>query len=184
MLTAFWDCRGPLMLDFMPRGSSINSDRYCPTLSLLRAAIRKKGRRILDVDNVIILHDNARPHVANKTVNKPRKFHWEFLEHPPYSPDLAPSDFPSFQSAEEVPSWTAIHLRRRSQGSCAIVVPQSDGRLLLQRHRKISAAMGQMSEPARGLCGKIVKGTRNNIYMFSSLYVSYYTSNKIWAKTF
>ena len=84
------------MLDFMPRGSSINSDRYCPTLSLLRAAIRKKGRRILDVDNVIILHDNARPHVANKTVNKPRNFHWEFLEHPPYSPDLAPSDFPSF----------------------------------------------------------------------------------------
>ena len=25
---------------------------------------------ILDFDNVIILHDNARPHVANKTVNK------------------------------------------------------------------------------------------------------------------
>ena len=45
---------------------------------------------ILDFDNVIILHDNARPHVANKTVNKLRKFHWEFLEHPPYNPDLAP----------------------------------------------------------------------------------------------
>ena len=96
MLTAFWDCRGPLVLDFMPRGSTINADNYCSTLSLLRAAIRKKRRRILDVDNVIILHDNARPHVANKTVNKLRKFHWEFLEHPPYSPDLAPSDFHIF----------------------------------------------------------------------------------------
>ena len=53
-------------------------------------------RRILDVDNVIILHDNARPHVANKTVNKLGKLHWEFLEHPPYSPDLAPSDFHFF----------------------------------------------------------------------------------------
>ena len=48
---------------------------------------------ILDFDNVIILHDNARPHVANKTINKLRKFHWEFLEHPPYSPNLGPSDF-------------------------------------------------------------------------------------------
>ena len=46
--------------------------------------------------NVIILHDNARPHVANKTVNKLRKIHWEFLEHPPYNPDLAPSDFHLF----------------------------------------------------------------------------------------
>ena len=51
---------------------------------------------ILDFDNVIILHDNARPHVANKTVNKLRKFHWEFLEHPPYNPDLVPSDFHLF----------------------------------------------------------------------------------------
>ena len=42
------------------------------------------------------LNDNARPHVANKTVNKLRKFHWEFLEHPPYSPDLASSDFHLF----------------------------------------------------------------------------------------
>ena len=96
MLTAFWDCRGPLVLDFMPRGSTINADRFCFTLSLLRAAIRKKRRRILDVNNVIIHHDNARPHVADKTVNKLRKFHWECLEHAPYRPDLAPSDFHLF----------------------------------------------------------------------------------------
>ena len=96
VLTAFWDCRGPLVMDFMPRGATINADRCCSTPSLLRAAIRKKRRGILDVDNVIILHDNARPHVANKTVNKLRKFYWEFLEHPPHSPDLAPSDFHLF----------------------------------------------------------------------------------------
>ena len=44
MLTAFSDCRGPLVLDFMPRGATINADRYCSTLSLLGAAIRKKPR--------------------------------------------------------------------------------------------------------------------------------------------
>ena len=26
MLTAFWDCHGPLVLDFMPRGATINAD--------------------------------------------------------------------------------------------------------------------------------------------------------------
>ena len=50
---------------------------------------------ILDFDNVIILHDNVR-HVANKTVDKLRKFHWKCLDHPPYNPDLAPSDFHLF----------------------------------------------------------------------------------------
>ena len=56
---------------------------------------------IFDFDNAIILHDNARPHVANKTVNKLKKFHWEFLEHPPYSPDLVPSDFHLFSSLKK-----------------------------------------------------------------------------------
>ena len=95
MLTAFWDSRGPLLLYFMPRGATINAERYCSTLSLLRAAIRKKRRGILDADSVIILRDNARP-LANKIVNKLRKLHWEFIEHPPYFPDLAPSDFHLF----------------------------------------------------------------------------------------
>ena len=96
MLTAFWGCCGQLVLDFMPRGATINADRYCSKMSLLRAAIRKKHSGFLDVENVIILHVNARPHVVYKTVNKLRKFHWEFLKHPPYSPDLAPSDFHLF----------------------------------------------------------------------------------------
>ncbi|KAG5310542.1 MOS1T transposase, partial [Pseudoatta argentina] len=42
-------------------------------------------------DKVILLHDNARPHVA-----KPVKT--SVLPHPPYSPDIAPSDFHLFRS--------------------------------------------------------------------------------------
>nr|XP_054918698.1 uncharacterized protein LOC129380792 [Dermacentor andersoni] len=41
----------------------------------------------------VILHDNARQHVAIRTANKLRSFHGENLDHPPYSPDLAPCDF-------------------------------------------------------------------------------------------
>jgi transposase len=41
-------------------------------------------------------HDNARPHSANQTTATLRSFKWEVLQHPPYSPDLAPSDFNLF----------------------------------------------------------------------------------------
>jgi hypothetical protein len=68
MLTVFWDRRGPLLLDFMTRGATIKADSYCGTLASLRAAIRKKRPGIL-VDNVVLLHDNARPHVANSLIN-------------------------------------------------------------------------------------------------------------------
>ena len=43
--------------------------------------------------NDVVLHDNARPHVGNKTATRLQSFGWEIMEHAPYSPDLAPSDY-------------------------------------------------------------------------------------------
>ena len=42
----------------------------------------------------IIFHqDNAPTHKSVLAMGKLRDLHYELLEHPPYSPDLAPSDF-------------------------------------------------------------------------------------------
>lgn len=95
MCTVFWDRKGVLLVEFLPRGDTINSETYCDTLSKLRRAIQNKRRGMLTT-GVILLHDNARPHVANRTQDLIRKFGWEQFEHPPYSPDLAPSDFHMF----------------------------------------------------------------------------------------
>jgi histone-lysine N-methyltransferase SETMAR len=45
---------------------------------------------------VVMLHDNARPHTAAATQELITTFGWEQFHHPPYSPDLAPSDFHVF----------------------------------------------------------------------------------------
>jgi histone-lysine N-methyltransferase SETMAR len=45
---------------------------------------------------VVLLHDNSRPHTANRKRELLRRYNWEVLDHPPYSPDLAPSDFHPF----------------------------------------------------------------------------------------
>jgi len=46
----------------------------------------------------VLLHDNATPHTARKTKQKLASLGWTILPHPPYSPDLAPSDFKLFRS--------------------------------------------------------------------------------------
>ena len=43
---------------------------------------------------------NARPHVAELTREKLMALEWEVLMHPPYSPDLAPTDFHLFRSLQ------------------------------------------------------------------------------------
>ncbi|GBM09283.1 hypothetical protein AVEN_129823-1, partial [Araneus ventricosus] len=50
---------------------------------------------------IVLLHDNARPHTAAATQELLDQFGWEIFGHPPYSPDLAPSDFHLFLKLKE-----------------------------------------------------------------------------------
>jgi histone-lysine N-methyltransferase SETMAR len=64
MITVLWDSRGVLLLDFLPKGETVNSARYQETLKKLARSIRLKRP---DLQDVILHHDNARPHTANAT---------------------------------------------------------------------------------------------------------------------
>ncbi|UYV69001.1 hypothetical protein LAZ67_6001978 [Cordylochernes scorpioides] len=71
----------------------MNSDLYCDILvNKLKPGVRNKRRGKLS-KGVLFLHDNARPHTSCKTVSTIIKLGFEVLEHPAYSPDLAPSDY-------------------------------------------------------------------------------------------
>ncbi|GBM72579.1 Histone-lysine N-methyltransferase SETMAR [Araneus ventricosus] len=45
---------------------------------------------------IVLLHDNSRLHSAAATQELLDQFGWEIFDNPPYSPDLAPSDFHRF----------------------------------------------------------------------------------------
>ena len=90
MLTIFWDARGALYTEFLTKGSTVNSDRYCVTLRSLNQRIR----RIRPERNTFLLHhDNARLHRSAQTQDAMTSLKFTVVPHPPYSPDLAPSDF-------------------------------------------------------------------------------------------
>ena len=61
----------------------------------LKPAVRTKRRGLLS-KKVLLLHDNARPYTASHTVETINHLGFEVLEHPAYSPDLAPSDYHLF----------------------------------------------------------------------------------------
>ena len=61
----------------------------------LKPKLQIKCRGLLS-KGVVILHDNAHLHTSAHTVDTLQKLHFEVLKHPPYSPDLAPSDFHLF----------------------------------------------------------------------------------------
>jgi transposase len=54
-----------------------------------------------DVPIFIILHDNAKAHIADAVKDLLRRWRWETLEHPPYSPDMNPCDYDLFTKMKE-----------------------------------------------------------------------------------
>jgi len=52
-------------------------------------------------NNPIILHGNARAHNANVVTDLLRRWRWEILEQPPYSPDMSPCDYDLFAKMKE-----------------------------------------------------------------------------------
>ena len=53
----------------------------------------QKKRPYMSLDRVILHQDNAPGHRAESTQLKINLLESDILEHPPYSPDLAPMDF-------------------------------------------------------------------------------------------
>ncbi|KAM5283286.1 methionine-R-sulfoxide reductase B2, mitochondrial isoform 1-T1 [Hipposideros larvatus] len=100
MLSVWWDFRGVVFFELLPRNQTINSNVYCQQLDSLNESIIQKCSELVNCKGVMFHRDNARPHTNLITHQKLLMLGWDVLPHPPYSPDLAPSNFHLFHSLQ------------------------------------------------------------------------------------
>jgi len=91
LASIFWDQEGILLIDYLPKGETINAEYYSSLLAQLKDILKEK-RSGKVTKGVLFLHDNAPAHRALATQKKLTYLGFQCLDHPPYSPDLAPSD--------------------------------------------------------------------------------------------
>ena len=90
-------------MKFLPPNETVNAADNCKTLKNLQGSIQIKRCGKL----IILLHENARPHVAKHTKDLITSFQWETLDYPPYNTDLAPSAYQLF-----------LNLKKHLGGQC------------------------------------------------------------------
>ncbi|XP_052834133.1 histone-lysine N-methyltransferase SETMAR-like [Octopus bimaculoides] len=100
MLCVWWDHKGIIYYELLPRNQAINSDVYCRQLAKLNQKIKELRPEIANTKGVVFQEDNARPHVSLATRTKLHELGWDLLPHPPYSPDIAPSSYHLFFSLQ------------------------------------------------------------------------------------
>jgi len=90
-----WDKDSILLIDYLPKGQTINAEYYSSLLVQLQG-IWKEKRCGKVTKGVLFLHDNIPPHQALATQKKLAYLGFHCLDHPPNSPDLTPSDYHLF----------------------------------------------------------------------------------------
>ena len=92
MASVFLATEAILFIDYFEKGKTITGEYYSNLLIGLDEKIREK-RPGLQKKKIIFHQDNAPANKSVLAMGQLRNLHYELLEHPPYSPDLAPSDF-------------------------------------------------------------------------------------------
>lgn len=99
MLCIWWDQLGVVYYELLKPSETITGKLYRTQLMRLSQALKiKRAHYYSRHEKIILLHDNARPHVAAPVKTYLETLKWEVLPHPPYSPDIAPSDYHLFRS--------------------------------------------------------------------------------------
>jgi len=86
---------GILLVDYLPKGQTINVEYYSSLLEQLKDILKEK-RRGKVTKGVLFLHDNAPAHRTLATQKKLTYLSPQYLDHPPYSLILAPSNYHLF----------------------------------------------------------------------------------------
>jgi len=92
MVVAFFDSQGMVYTNYVPRGTTVNANFIVGALRRFLKAFRAK-RPEMAAGEWFLHWDNAPVHTAKVVRDFLAKNHIQLLEHPPYSPDLAPADF-------------------------------------------------------------------------------------------
>jgi hypothetical protein len=93
MLICFFDIRSIIHSEFVPEGTTVNQTFYVQVLKRLIVAVRRKRGELWRDCLLILRHDKTPAHCSLGM--------WQFLagkgisamDHPQYSPVLAPADF-------------------------------------------------------------------------------------------
>lgn len=111
LLCIWWDQQGVVYYELLKPNETVTGEHYKQQLQRLSENLVQKRPAIAsNRRKVILLHDNARPHVSKVVKDTLLNLKWEILPHPAYSPDMAPSDYHLFRSMQHALADT--HFRK------------------------------------------------------------------------
>ena len=111
LASIFWDQGGFLLIDYLPKGQTINAEYYSSLLVQQKDIFEVKCHGKF-TKGALFLHNNAPAHRALATQKKLAYLGFQYLDYPPYSLDLALSDYHLFPGLKKMIERSPFLFRR------------------------------------------------------------------------
>ena len=134
-MVLFFDCKGIVYCEFVTHGHGINAAWYLEILRNLHRAIQHNQTQAWRVNSWVLQHDGAPAHWSVMVQAFMNATETTVVDHPPYSPDLAPCDFWIFACIKK-------HLKGHRFNSVTELCDQIDTVISSVTQREFVHAMG------------------------------------------
>ena len=101
MIIVFFSFTEIHVCDFLRNGTKNNSKYMCENIWPAIDQSYRKRRPVSGAKGIFLHFDNSPIHKSQQSIEKINELGFILLEHPPYSPDIAPSDFWLFGFLDE-----------------------------------------------------------------------------------
>jgi len=151
LVSIFCDQEGILLIDYLPKGKTFNEEYYSSLVMQLMDILWEKTLGKFKIV-VLFLHDNAPAHRALVTQKKLAYLGFQCLDHPPYSPDLAPSPYHLLPGVKKklkgrhFSSYAEVIVPGRPGWACKLLNFLRSWQKLQQRTKKCSKHRGEYVE--------------------------------------
>jgi len=136
MATIFWDYKGVLLVDYLPRKTTMTGPYYGEVLTNMRRAVKEKRREML------LLHDNAPAHVSSCTGRSQGHQIWAAVS-PTLITQPGTQRLLPISTSEAAPSRNKVFRWRWAQAGHGVVSRQHALGILFRRNK---GTFWQMSE--------------------------------------
>ncbi|XP_065799354.1 histone-lysine N-methyltransferase SETMAR-like [Muntiacus reevesi] len=117
MVTVWWSAAGLIHYSFLNPGETITSEKYAQQINEMHQKLQHLQPALVNRKGPVLLHDNTRPHVAQPALQKFNELGYEVLPHPPYSPDLLPTDYHFFKHLDNFLQGKHFHNQQDAENA-------------------------------------------------------------------
>jgi histone-lysine N-methyltransferase SETMAR len=121
LASVFWDQDGILLIEYLPKGQTINTENYLSQLVQLKDILKEKCCGKI-TKGVLFLHNNAPAHRVLAAQKKLTHLGFQYPDHLPSSPYLAPLDYHLFPGLKKTIERSPFFVQHGSHCCCRDLV--------------------------------------------------------------